>query len=458
MLESFKEYFNLNDFYLKISINQERISMTSFNSKLLDGATYQFSITPIEIKENKKYNNISLQDLFQKIVNSIEMGKYLINKENDCVVLSLFEGNNFDINKDIQFVFIKSNAHKTEYENGLKNMIINLRKENDLLKLDKKAESAEFLSYPGKFYTSSVKTFNNKNKSDDPNASAERPNNIFKAGSAGIQKNVTDINTAKIKSNLTSIHAEIKRKNSLELNISTLANLNYESYPSVELSKDSYDIIVGYGGNSYNGIIRKYNEDKIKIIPDYKLNKTVKKKNGEIINPHISYFAVYDGHGGNKCSNFLQENLHNYIFNSNYFPLYTMQAINAAFLQAEKSFFSIVTDTESGKLIDKSGSCAVSALIMDEWCFIINLGDSRGLYSFDSGNKLFQITRDQKPNDPIEKSRIYLAGGSIYQTKPNSLNDFMFPGEQMLERNEQKPFRIYPGGLSVSYILNYLVI
>ena len=451
MLESFKEYFNLNDFYLKISINQERISMTSFNSKLLDGATYQFSITPIEIKENKKYNNINLQDLFQKIVNSIEMGKYLINKENDCVVLSLFEGNNFDINKDIQFVFIKSNAHKTEYENGLKNMIINLRKENDLLKLDKKAESAEFLSYPGKFYTSSVKTFNNKNKSDDPNASAERPNNIFKAGSAGIQKNVTDINTAKIKSNLTSTRAEIKRKNSLELNISTLANLNYESYPSVELSKDSYDIIVGYGGNSYNGIIRKYNEDKIKIIPDYKLTKTVKKKNGEIINPHISYFAVYDGHGGNKCSNFLQENLHNYIFNSNYFPLYTMQAINAAFLQAEKSFFSMVTDTESGKLIDKSGSCAVSALIMDEWCFIINLGDSRGLYSFDSGNKLFQITRDQKPNDPIEKSRIYKAGGSIYKTNLASYGFGFSVNESNL--GFQIPYRILPGRLAVSKFL-----
>ena len=454
MLESFKEYFNLNDFYLKISINQERISMTSFNSKLLDGATYQFSITPIEIKENKKYNNINLQDLFQKIVNSIEMGKYLINKENDCVVLSLYEGNNFDINKDIQFVFIKSNAHKTEYENGLKNMIINLRKENDLLKLDKKAESAEFLSYPGKFYTSSDKTFNNKNKSDDPNASAERPNNIFKAGSAGIQKNVTDINTAKIKSNLTSTRAEIKRKNSLELNISTLANLNYESYPSVELSKDSYDIIVGYGGNSYNGIIRKYNEDKIKIIPDYKLTKTVKKKNGEIINPHISYFAVYDGHGGNKCSNFLQENLHNYIFNSNYFPLYTMQAINAAFLQAEKSFFSMVTDTESGKLIDKSGSCAVSALIMDEWCFIINLGDSRGLYSFDSGNKLFQITRDQKPNDPIEKERIEKAGGSIYKDDIVTLNgEKVRMTEEKLPPNFTLPYRIIPGNISVSSIL-----
>jgi serine/threonine protein phosphatase PrpC len=86
------------------------------------------------------------------------------------------------------------------------------------------------------------------------------------------------------------------------------------------------------------------------------------------------------------------------------------------------------------------------------------LGDSRALYSYDEGKKFYQISRDHKPNDPIEKSRILLAGGSIYQSKPNSLNDFMFPGEQMLERNEQKPFRIYPGGLSVSYILNYLVI
>ena len=197
----------------------------------------------------------------------------------------------------------------------------------------------------------------------------------------------------------------------------------------------------------------KYNEDKIKIIPDYKLTKTVKKKNGEIINPHISYFAVYDGHGGNKCSNFLQENLHNYIFNSNYFPLYTMQAINAAFLQAEKSFFSMVTDTESGKLIDKSGSCAVSALIMDEWCFIINLGDSRGLYSFDSGNKLFQITRDQKPNDPIEKERIEKAGGSIYKDDVVTLNgEKVRMTEEKLPPNFTLPYRIIPGNISVSSI------
>ena len=52
---------------------------------------------------------------------------------------------------------------------------------------------------------------------------------------------------------------------------------------------------------------------------------------------------------------------------------------------------------------------------MDEFCFITNLGHSRALYSFDSGNKLFQVTRDHKPNDPIEKERIEKAGGKIYK-------------------------------------------
>lgn len=248
---------------------------------------------------------------------------------------------------------------------------------------------------------------------------------------------------------------QIINKNGLnpisELNISSLANIEYGRYPPVELSPNSFNKISGYGANSYNGIARNYNEDRIKVILDYKLRKTIHSANGNIIYPNISYFGIYDGHGGNKCSNFLQENLHNYIFNSNYFPLYTMQAINAAFLQAEKSFFSMVTDTESGKLIDKSGSCAVSALIMDEWCFIINLGDSRGLYSFDSGNKLFQITRDQKPNDPIEKDRIEKAGGSIYKDDIVTLNgEKVRMTEENLPANFTLPYRIIPGNISVS--------
>ena len=256
---------------------------------------------------------------------------------------------------------------------------------------------------------------------------------------------------------LTQSQRIFDKKNSLDLSISTLANLDFGSYPSVELSQDSSNIIAGYGANSYNGLIRKNNEDKIKVVPNYKLTKEVKKKNGEIINPNISYFAIYDGHGGNKCSIFLQENLHNYIFSSDYFPLYTMQAIKGAFVKAENNFSSTVI--ESGNLIDKSGSCAVSALIMDEWCFVINLGDSRALYSFDSGNKLFQITRDHKPNDPIEKERIEKAGGKIYKDEFVTINGKRIKAEEKnLPPGLVLPYRVLPGNLAVSILILIFII
>ena len=451
MIGSFKEYFNLGNFYLKINLNQEGISLTSYDTKVLDGVIYQILLTSEEIKENKKFRNIDVKHLYEKIINLIETNKYIFSKENNCLVLSLIEGTNFDINNDVQFILIKSMEKKEDYDNAKKKLKISLIHKNNNkkdttaqlnLNFEQKSESAEFLSYPGrpkKQEEHKIKTIVQQNQ----------PNTYIKEGNGLILKVDIDENN---NTNKITTH-KLKRQNTLELTISTLAEINYESYPDVELSLEPYNIISAYGGNSYNGIMRKTNEDKIKIVADYKLSREVKKKDGEIINPSISYFAIYDGHGGNKCSNFLQENLHEYIFSSKYFPLYTIQAIKSAFLQAEKNFFSIATDAKTGKLLDKSGSCVVSVLIMDAWCFIINLGDSRGLYSFDSGNKLYQITRDQKPNDHIEKERIEKAGGKIYKG-----DEVILQGERMKidEKNLPPgivlPFRVIPGNLTVRKI------
>ena len=95
---------------------------------------------------------------------------------------------------------------------------------------------------------------------------------------------------------------------------------------------------------------------------------------------------------------------------------------------------------------------------MDAWCFIINLGDSRGLYSFDSGNKLYQITRDQKPNDHIEKERIEKEGGKIYKD-----DEVILQGERMKidEKNLPPgvvlPFRVIPGNLTVRKIFLFFI-
>jgi hypothetical protein len=54
-------------------------------------------------------------------------------------------------------------------------------------------------------------------------------------------------------------------------------------------------------------------------------------------------------------------------------------------------------------------------IIIEDDCWVANLGDSRALLSEDSSNRLYALTRDHKPSDPIERDRIENAGGSVYQ-------------------------------------------
>ena len=232
------------------------------------------------------------------------------------------------------------------------------------------------------------------------------------------------------------------------MSISLLSNLQFGNYPPVEISPGNFCNIAGYGANSYNGIVREYNEDRVKIILDYKLKNEI-FSNGKKINPNISYFAIYDGHGGNKCCNFLQENLHSYLFSSDYFPIYPLQAIYQAYEKAETNFESIALDKENKKLLDKSGSCALSALIIDEWCFIAYLGDSRGLYSSDSGNHFLQVTRDHKPNDSNERKRIEKAGGKIFKDTRLIVNGLKIKVNEKDAPGFKFPYRVSPGNLSV---------
>lgn len=65
---------------------------------------------------------------------------------------------------------------------------------------------------------------------------------------------------------------------------------------STKYSSKKNGIIAGYAANTNQGIIRTYNEDRVSII----LN-IVKPKGKEHITkwPKCSFFAIYDGHGGN---------------------------------------------------------------------------------------------------------------------------------------------------------------
>ena len=74
-------------------------------------------------------------------------------------------------------------------------------------------------------------------------------------------------------------------------------------------------------------------------------------------------------------------------------------------------------------MLDRSGSCAIVALLIEKRVFVINVGDSRAIMSSDGGNFCYNLSLDHKPNEDIEQKRILEHGGRVYQTQTITKND-----------------------------------
>ena len=63
---------------------------------------------------------------------------------------------------------------------------------------------------------------------------------------------------------------------------------------------------------------------------------------------------------------------------------------------------------------DKSGSCAIVMLVIDDNVWIAKTGDSRAVLSSYQGQKFTSISNDHKPSEDAEKKRILKGGGNVY--------------------------------------------
>lgn len=205
-------------------------------------------------------------------------------------------------------------------------------------------------------------------------------------------------------------------------------------------------VIASYAANTNQGIIRTYNEDRVSII----LN-IVRPKGKEHIEkwPKCSFFAVYDGHGGNVCADFLKDNLHQFIVRQDCFPEDVPTAIKLGCRDAENLFFELSEGQlkKTGEL-DRSGSCAITVLIVENTAYVANVGDSRCVLSKNSGKDIIELSQDHRPDRKIEKDRISQNGGHIYQTQ--SVGKAPDQNGNLVTQTLLGPLRVFPGRLSVS--------
>jgi protein phosphatase 2C family protein 2/3 len=150
--------------------------------------------------------------------------------------------------------------------------------------------------------------------------------------------------------------------------------------------------------------------------------------------PDAAFFAVYDGHGGSKISEYAGKHLHKFITNrEEYKDGDAEKGMKQAFLEIDR----VMLEDETLKN-EQSGSTAVAIIIKNGHLYCANVGDSRAVASI--GGRAEPLSNDHKPNNKEEYDRIVAAGGWVDFNRVNgnlalsrALGDFIF------KRNQDKP-------------------
>jgi serine/threonine protein phosphatase PrpC len=143
-----------------------------------------------------------------------------------------------------------------------------------------------------------------------------------------------------------------------------------------------------------------------------------------------SFAAVFDGHGGDECSNYLVDAMPHHIREAMYAEREALRAAieasrtSARSEQAEDAASDLMrkilkgaylkTDNEfiTPKTAPQSGSTAATVVLLGRRLFAANVGDSRVVLCR-GGGQCVELTSDHKPSRPDEAARVRAAGGFI---------------------------------------------
>lgn len=195
-----------------------------------------------------------------------------------------------------------------------------------------------------------------------------------------------------------------------------------------------------YAARTNNGLFRDYNEDRVSIIQKIYIDQTQDYP--------TSFFGLFDGHSGASCADFLRDNLHQFITKQGCYRKDKSRALREGLIECETRFLEIAKQST-----DNSGACALVCLLENTKAYVANVGDSRAILSRGRGRLAQQITQDHKPEADVEKERIFGNGGGIFRSKKcvyREVTDCRGKVSDVIEDTRYGPYRVDPGGLSVS--------
>ncbi|RLV95366.1 Protein phosphatase 2C 4 [Spathaspora sp. JA1] len=133
----------------------------------------------------------------------------------------------------------------------------------------------------------------------------------------------------------------------------------------------------------------------------------------------IAIFAVFDGHGGRQCAEYISNHLPKFIFRQLITP--KNKLVNHFGIEKilKNSFFKIDNDLSRMNLIN-CGSTAIITLIINSCIYVANTGDSRCILSLDGGYAK-TLSFDHKPSNMGERVRIENANGYILNSRINEV-------------------------------------
>uniref|UniRef100_A0A060T4C5 protein-serine/threonine phosphatase n=1 Tax=Blastobotrys adeninivorans TaxID=409370 RepID=A0A060T4C5_BLAAD len=156
------------------------------------------------------------------------------------------------------------------------------------------------------------------------------------------------------------------------------------------------------------------------------------------IEDRVSFFGVYDGHGGDKVALYTGEHLHNIVAKQGPFARKDYgQALKDGFLGTDRA---ILEDSSFAR--DPSGCTATTAIVTENKIYVANAGDSRTVLGVKGIAK--PLSFDHKPNNEGERARICAAGGYVEVGRVNgnlalsrAIGDFDFKMTANLPPEEQ---------------------